>query len=140
MKTKLFMKFPPNVTNTPVTYQLVKKFDLKFNILKAEIDFNLVGIILYDIEGEAGNISDAMDYVRSLGIECDMAPSGIVISNTLCTDCGLCTSVCAINALSISGPDWKLNYDAGKCIGCNQCIPVCPTRAITHGLYEELEA
>ena len=51
MITKLQITFPANLTNTPLTYRLIKEFDLMVNILKADIDFNNVGHILYEIKG-----------------------------------------------------------------------------------------
>jgi ferredoxin len=136
MKTKLHMRFPAALTTTPVTYELIRTFDLKLNILKANIDFNLIGTILYDVEGSSKNIADALAYLEAEGLEIDLIPSVITIDEKRCTDCGLCTSVCGIKALTIAAPDWKLNFDSGKCIGCNHCIPVCPTRAIS-GLMPE---
>lgn len=136
MKTKLHMRFPAALTNTPVTYELIRTYDLKLNILKANIDFNLIGTILYDVEGSSKNIADALKFLEAEGLEVDLIPSIITINETRCTDCGLCTSVCGIRALTISEPEWKLNFDASKCIGCSHCISVCPTRAIS-GLFPE---
>ena len=130
MKTKLFMQFPAALTTTPVTYELVKNFDLKPNILKANIDFNLVGTILYDLEGSSQNIADAVAYLEKLGLTVSLIPTTITIDEKRCTDCGLCTSVCGVDALTIAAPDWKLQFDEMKCVGCNHCIPVCPSRAI----------
>lgn len=136
MKTKLYMRFPAALTNTPVTYELIKHFDLKLNILKANIDFNLMGSILYDIEGPSKAIADALAYLQDLGLNAELIPSVITIDENRCTDCGLCTSVCGIKALTIGAPDWKLSFDPAKCVGCNHCIPVCPSRAIS-GLVPE---
>lgn len=130
MKTKLHMRFPAALTTTPVTYELIRIFDLKLNILKANIDFNLIGTILYDVEGNPKNIADAVEYLREKGLTVNLIPSTITIDEEQCTDCGLCTSVCGVEALTICAPDWKLNFDPDLCIGCNHCIPVCPSRVI----------
>ena len=130
MKTKLFMTFPAALTTTPVTYELVKQFDLKPNILKANIDFNMVGTILYDLEGAASDIQEAVAYLEGLGLSVSMSSTTITIDEKRCTDCGLCTSVCGVDALTIRAPEWQLHFDEVKCIGCNHCIPVCPVRAI----------
>jgi ferredoxin len=136
MKTKLFMQFPTKLTDTPVTYELIKRFDLKVNILKANIDFNMVGTMLYDLEGSAKAIAESVSYLKNLGLDAKLVSTVITIDENRCTDCGLCTSVCGIKALTIGNPDWKLSYDTDKCVGCNHCIPVCPSRAIT-GLVPE---
>ncbi|MCK5764000.1 MAG: 4Fe-4S binding protein [Clostridiales bacterium] len=130
MKTKLKITFPASLTDTPLTYLLIKKFDLKVNILKADIDFNNVGHILYEFTGDQDKIQSTIEYIKSLGIACESIKSTIKIDENLCTDCGLCTSVCFSKSLSIGAPDWTLSFDTDKCIGCNHCIPFCPSRAI----------
>ncbi|MBM5796327.1 MAG: ferredoxin, partial [Cyanobacteria bacterium M_surface_7_m2_037] len=33
-------------------------------------------------------------------------------------------------ALSSSAPSWQLQFDAQRCLVCEQCIPTCPFAAI----------
>lgn len=131
MKTKLLLKFPASLTNTPITYDLIKAHDLKLNILKANIDFNLVGTLLFDVEGESKNIADAIKNLEDKGIYVDLLSSTICIDEGKCNECGLCTSVCLVKALSIKSPEFDLKFDSSKCVGCNHCIEVCPSRAIS---------
>ncbi|BEP29635.1 NIL domain-containing protein [Helicovermis profundi] len=137
MKTKLHLKFPAELTGSPITYDLIKKFDLKLNILKAEIDYNLVGNILFEIDGKSSNIASAIEYLENRNIESDLIPTTILIDKEKCNECGLCTSVCKIKALSISPPNWNLEFNSNKCVGCNHCIEVCPTRAISNFYFPE---
>lgn len=130
MKTKLKITFPAHLTSTPLTYILVKEFDLMINILKADIDFNHIGNILYEITGEIDKIDLTLKHLKTLGVKCELIKSTIAIDEKLCTDCGLCISVCFSQALTIGGPDWALDFDTDKCVGCNYCVPVCPSRAI----------
>ena len=36
VKKKLVLSFPPRLTQQPVTYELIRKFDLQVNILPAQ--------------------------------------------------------------------------------------------------------
>jgi ABC-type methionine transport system ATPase subunit len=51
-KIKVTLYFPANEITKPVTYHLVKDYDLKVNILNADISLNKVGKLTMDIEGE----------------------------------------------------------------------------------------
>ena len=130
MITKLQITFPANLTNTPLTYRLIKEFDLMVNILKADIDFNNVGHILYEIKGDRKIIESIVDELEDIGLICHLIRSTIEISNEKCTNCGVCTSICLNEALVIGEPDWELNFNPDLCIGCNHCISICPSQAI----------
>lgn len=56
---------------------------------------------------------------------CFEAPKPIV-SNKICVHCGLCRKACAFGA--IKQPP-NINYD--KCVSCNACVGICPTKALT---------
>jgi ferredoxin len=131
MKRKLEITFPPELTNAPVTYELIKKFDLHINILRASIDFNNIGHILYEIDGTQNSIETAVTSLKAMGIHVRIIESSIVIDREKCTDCGLCTSVCFSDALKIGMPDWRLSFIPERCTACNHCLSVCPTRAIS---------
>ncbi|MCK5567508.1 MAG: (Fe-S)-binding protein, partial [Actinomycetia bacterium] len=46
LKKKLVLSFPEKVVTKPITYKLVKEFDLVFNILRAEITSDMEGKML----------------------------------------------------------------------------------------------
>ena len=56
---------------------------------------------------------------------CFEAPKPIS-SNEYCIHCGLCRKACAFDA--IEQPPY---IDFYKCVGCNACVGVCPTKALT---------
>ncbi len=57
---------------------------------------------------------------------CFIAPKPVILSK-YCVRCGLCHKACAFGA--IERPPNIINYD--KCVGCNACVGVCPTEALT---------
>lgn len=48
----------------PITYHLVKDFDLRINILKAEITPGEEGYLLLDLEGSEDNLENALQFLR----------------------------------------------------------------------------
>jgi ferredoxin len=129
MKTRLLLSFPHNLTAEPVTYTLVKRYDLIPNILKADIDHNRQGSLLLEIEGEQANIEDAVMYLRGSGIDVQALKAAIVIDEERCVECSACVAACEIGALRCD-EEFKLKFEADKCIECMLCIQACPLRAI----------
>lgn len=135
MRTKMILKFPKNITNNSITYDLVKKYDLRVNILKAEINFKLEGYLVFDVDGNSKNIAEALKYLDDLGVQADLITNTIAIDQEVCVNCGLCTGSCAVRALTMNRETWTLNYEEIKCVGCNRCIAACPSRAIQNMVW-----
>lgn len=131
MKNKVLLNFPADRANNPITYDLVKKFDLKINILRASINYNMKGSLLMDIEGTSDNFTKALKYLEDEGIDADFIHPIITIDTERCVECGLCTSVCSSRALNLNSDDDSLEFIQERCVGCNLCINVCPTKAIS---------
>jgi MinD superfamily P-loop ATPase len=131
----MILKFPKNITNKPITYDLVKEFDLRINILKADINFKLEGYLVFDVDGSSKDIAKALTYLEDLGVHADLITNTILIDKDKCVECGLCTGSCAVRALSMDRETWSLQYIEQKCVGCNRCIAACPTRAITNTVW-----
>lgn len=130
MRTKMILKFPKNVTNEPITYDLVKTYDLRVNILKADINFKLEGYLVFDIDGHSKKIAEALTYLENLGVQADLITNTIEIDEDKCVSCGICTGSCAVRALTLDRTTWDLEYHEQKCVGCNRCVTACPSRAI----------
>lgn len=135
MRTKMILKFPNSIINEPITYQLVKKYDLRINILKADINYKLEGYLVFDVDGNSKNIALSLDYLKNLGVDADLISNTIVIDTDKCVDCGVCTGVCGVKALTMNRDTWKLEYEEEKCVGCNRCVTTCPTRAISNNVW-----
>jgi len=130
IKRKLVLSFPENIVTKPITYKLVKEFNLGFNILRAEITPNMEGKMLIELNGDKTQIEEAIKYLISTGVTVKEAAKDIIIDKNLCIDCGICTSICITQALTLDSKTHKLKFDKEKCILCELCLDSCPLSAI----------
>ena len=129
-KVKAFLRFAPSDIGKPITYHLVKDYDLWVNILHAEIAANKVGKLIVDTEGEESNIARAIEFLKSEGVEFQILDGSILWDEERCMHCGACTSVCPTSALTMNREEWNLVFDREKCFVCRLCVNACPVRAM----------
>ena len=130
IRRKLVLSFPENIVTSPITYKLVKEFNLEFNILRAEITPDMEGKMLIELRGDKALIDDAVKYLTDTGISVQEAAKDIIISKNKCIDCGVCTSICITQALTLDSDSFKLKFNKDKCILCELCLDCCPVSAI----------
>ncbi len=130
VRRKLVLSFPENIVTSPITYKLVKEFNLEFNILRAEITPDMEGKMLIELRGDKVLIDDAIKYLTDTGVSVQEAAKDIIISKDRCIDCGVCTSICITQALTLDSSSFKLKFNKDKCILCELCLDCCPVSAI----------
>ncbi|MDD3819044.1 MAG: NIL domain-containing protein [Actinomycetota bacterium] len=130
IKRKLVLSFPENIVTKPITYRLVKEFNLEFNILRAEITPNMEGKMLIELKGDKAQIDEAIKYLNQTGVTVQEAVKDIITDKNRCVDCGLCTSICITQALVLDDRSHKLKFNKDKCILCELCLDCCPVSAI----------
>lgn len=130
-KKKIVLIFPPELTEKPLTYHLVKDFDLALNILKAKITPGEEGKLVIELSNESeANIEAGINFLETHGVVIEPVSKEIVLNEADCINCGSCTAVCQPGALTINSPDWKLEFDKEKCIVCEMCVKTCPMQII----------
>ncbi len=112
----------------PITYRLVKDFDLEMNILQAKVTTE-EGKLALGLAGLEQNVEKGIEWLKEQQVIVEPLATGLSVNKDSCVDCGACTAVCPTGALSFK-PDWTLGYDEEKCILCMACVPACPVRAI----------
>jgi L-aspartate semialdehyde sulfurtransferase ferredoxin len=130
VKRKLVLSFPEKIVTKPITYKLVKEFDLEFNILRAEITPNMEGKMLIELKGDKTRIDEATEYLTRTGVTVQEAAKDIIVDKNLCVNCGVCTSICITQALTLDSKTHELKFDKEKCILCELCLDCCPVSAI----------
>ena len=131
-RIKVFLRFPPGRVGRPITYHLVKDYDLRINILRAEVTMNKGDLVL-DIEGSEEGIEGASRFCLEEGVEFHVIDNAVEWNRDRCVHCGACTAVCPSGALSLDRQDWHLMFNAADCYACNVCLKACPVRALSPG-------
>ena len=126
----LKLRFPVTEVQKPIVCNLVREFDLLFNILNAGILPRKEGFMVLEISGSRKNFKEGVNYLRRQGVRVQNASQEVKRSETQCTHCGSCTAVCPTGALSIERPQMTVKFDQQKCIVCELCVPACPPRAM----------
>jgi ferredoxin len=130
-RRRLDLTFPPAEALKPLTYHLVKDYDLTPNILRAQIQPGQQGRMLLEVRGAAEAIDDGISFLLNEGVTVHPAASDICLDDERCVTCGLCTAVCKPEALTLESATSALVFDKEKCVYCEACVVACPRRAIT---------
>jgi Pyruvate/2-oxoacid:ferredoxin oxidoreductase delta subunit len=132
------LRFPKDTSDRPFIYQLVKEYDIEFNILKADILLQREGVMILELKGSSKhNVKAGLDYLKNLGVQVERLAARIHRDDEKCFQCGACTGICPAGALFIRRPSMEVIFDPQKCNGCSLCVPVCPVRAMEVSLAEE---
>ncbi|MDH4139577.1 MAG: 4Fe-4S binding protein [Coriobacteriia bacterium] len=130
-RRRLDLTFPPRQATQPITYHLVKDFDLTPNILRAQIQPGQEGRMLVEVVGPKEAIDAGVEFLHKEGVLVHPAASDICLEEETCVTCGLCTAVCKPRALALEAETMALVFDKDKCVYCEACVVACPRRAIT---------
>lgn len=125
-----FLRFPKEIVDKPIIYYLVKQFEVEFNILKADVLPQREGIMIIELKGIRENVKEALTYLREQGVKVEKLAGKIHRDESKCFQCGACTGVCPVGALSIHRPDMSVVFVPEKCTGCGLCVTTCPVRAM----------
>ncbi len=129
-KKMLSLRFPKKVVDEPIAVNLVKKFDLSFNILKATIYPRKEGLMVLELSGHRKNFRKGVHYLKSIGIKVESIGQDIRRNEKKCLQCGACTAVCPTGALYIKRPEMEVIFDNERCSACEWCVPACPAAAM----------
>jgi len=91
----------------PVAVNLVKKFDLSFNILKATIYPRKEGLMVLELSGHRKNFQRGVRYLKSIGIKVESIGQDIKRNEKKCFQCGACTAVVPQGLFISRDRTWK---------------------------------
>jgi L-aspartate semialdehyde sulfurtransferase ferredoxin len=132
------LRFSKNTTSEPIIYQLVKQYDVEFNILKADIFPQRDGLMILELKGSKANVGKGLQYLEERGVKVERLAASVRRDDEKCFQCGVCTGVCPVGALSLHRPDMAVIFDPEKCTGCSLCVPICPVRAMELALGQDV--
>jgi ferredoxin len=134
-----FFRFPKETSDKPIIYYLVTRFDVEFNILKADILPQREGIMIIELKGTQENVKESLAYLQDLGVKVERLAGKVRRDESRCFQCGACTGICPVGALSIRRPDMAVIFVPEKCTGCGLCVTGCPVRAMEVSFDEIIE-
>lgn len=127
IKKRFVLNFPTESGDKPLSYHLVKDYDIRINILKAEVYPGKRGSLLLELQGKESNIEKGIAYLEKHHVSCEPLDKKINLQEDKCIHCGNCTAVCFAGALTMD-KNWKLNFDKSKCVVCELCVTACPLK------------
>ena len=136
LSKKVIFTFSPQNVERPVTYQLIKKYDLWVNILQAKFEPSLGGKLVLELKGDEEQIREGLNFVRQIGVKVELLEQEVLWDEKKCIDCGACISICPTGALALDKVTYKLKLNYEKCIVCGNCVEACPLGAIKVTFYE----
>ncbi|CAK8722273.1 Respiratory nitrate reductase 2 beta chain [Candidatus Electronema halotolerans] len=125
------LTYPKENSDQPVICQLVKHYDVEFNIHKADVRPQRDGFLILELKGLNENIKASVEYLQSLGVRVERIAWQVHRDEKKCFQCGACTGICPVGALYIQHPSMEVGFDPEKCTGCGLCVTGCPVRAMT---------
>lgn len=132
---KIIIRYSPDIVDEPIAYQLVKKYDLTFNILKARILPKREGVMVLELSGLKENFDNGIRFLKEKGLRVEPLSKSVRQNMDRCVHCGACTSFCTTRALYFDRESMKVLFDPEKCNGCELCVRACPVRAMEVDLF-----
>ncbi|MDM8553089.1 NIL domain-containing protein [Desulfobacterales bacterium HSG2] len=126
----LILHFSKSVVHKPIVCDLVREYDLTFNILNATIFPRKEGIMVLELYGTRKNFRQGVQYLKDQGVYVKNAEHEVKRKEDICVHCGACTAVCPTGALSIRRPEMFVEFDQKKCSICELCVRACPTKSM----------
>jgi ferredoxin len=123
---RFVLTFPPAETGEPITYNLIKKYDIMVNIVRADVSPGKIGHLVMEMTASAEVLKEGMKYIREQNVDCEPIDKKIHYKKDLCIHCGACTSVCFAGALTMRRDLAELSFNPEKCVVCELCLKSCP--------------
>ena len=131
MEMKFKIEFTESNVQDSVAYILVSEFDLKPNVLKAEISGDGTGIMIVSLIGEEQKLLKAEARLKEAGFVVSELGRRIIKNEDLCFSCGACVSICPTNSIKHDPETWEVILDTSTCIACGACVNSCSRHALT---------
>ncbi|MDD5167635.1 MAG: NIL domain-containing protein [Syntrophales bacterium] len=132
---KIVIHYAADNVDQPIIYDLVKKHDLVFNILKARIFPRREGVIVLELTGSKENFDNGIRYLKDKGLKVEPLSKNVNQNSEKCVHCGACTAFCPTAALSFDRESMKVAFNVERCNGCELCVSACPVRAMEVNLF-----
>jgi len=129
-KKRIVLTYPPSLVSQPITYHLVKDYNLMFNIMRGIVTPDEEGRLVLELSGTKKSLDDGVHYLEDQGINVESLAHDIKWRENKCTHCTACIPACPTEAMSVNRETMEVSFNKDKCIACELCISVCPFKAL----------
>ena len=127
---RIVLHFPKHLIDQPIVYRLVRDYDLRFNILKANFTPEEEGLMVMEVTGERRNYDKGIKFLTGSGVKIQPLSRDVTRNEERCTHCGACITVCPTGAFELNVSTRQVRFYGKKCSACGLCIKACPPRAM----------
>jgi ferredoxin len=127
---RIVLRFPKRLVERPIIYQLIKSYDLEFNILKASVTPDKEGLMVLEITGDRQNYDQGINYLTETGVEMQPLSQDVTRNEDKCTSCGACLAVCPTDAFEVDPVTREVKFISEHCVACGECLKACPPHAM----------
>ncbi len=132
------LSFTADNSNSPIVCQLVTKYNLVFNILKAQISPRKEGKLTLELMGSQSNIQSGIAFLKDHGVKVLGVAQKVCRKDELCIHCGFCTALCPTTALQVNTSTRLVDFSEKDCVSCGLCTKTCPLHAMQKDVQEVL--
>ena len=129
MGYNIHLRFPENISTEPIVCNLTRKFDLDFNISKAQISSGREGYLILELLCSKEQANQAKKYLEEQGIHVSDLAQSIIRDEKICIECGACTAICPTAALYMD-KNRHFAFVFDQFVVCTRCIKLFPVNAI----------
>lgn len=129
-KKRIVLRFPNKLVDRPITYHLIRDYDLAVNIMNARVTPNEEGLLVVELVGKKKNLEDGLNYLEDLGVEIQSLAGDIKWDKKKCIHCTACVAICPVGAFTVDRKKMEVSFDKSKCIACELCVKACPYHAL----------
>ena len=130
MEARFRIDFDENNVLESVTYTLVSRFNLRPNVLRADIEGDGSGFMLLSVIGEEDDIAEGMAYIEESGFSVRELSGHITHDYDRCWNCGACVSLCPTKSIYHEPDTMAVRLKTNTCIACGASINACSVKAI----------
>jgi len=129
-KRRIVLTFPSRLIDQPITYHLIKDYNLAVNILRARVSPKEEGRLMIELSGKKSSLDAGLNYLKELGVNVQPLARDIRWLEERCTHCTVCVPICPTKAITVDRDKMRVSFDKERCIACELCVPICPYKAV----------
>lgn len=127
---RIVLHFPRRLLDRTIVCQLVKDYNLNFNILKASITPDEEGLMVLELKGKQVDFDNGLNYLMKAGLRIQPLSQNVTRNEERCTHCGACLVICPADAFELDHATRRVTFRNEKCLVCGICLKACPPRAM----------